>query len=43
MVFSDHFLQSLPLLHHSEKHIILQKIKKLGKKITLFTNDTYLL
>ena len=42
MVFSDHFHQPLPLLHPSEKHI-LQKIKKLGKKITLCTNDTYLL
>ena len=41
MVFNDHFRHSLPLLYSPEKHIILQKIKNLGKKTTLFTDDTY--
>ena len=49
MVFNDHFRHPLPLRNKfeiappPEKHIILQKIKKLGKKITHFTDDTYLL
>ena len=51
MVFNGYFRHPLPLRNRfvivpppeKLKYIILQKIKKLGKKIFLFTDDTHLL